>query len=152
MISFDFQDDWQVWQDTISWFGNPTGPQASPVYMCGLGTVPGPIPSVDGHRRCDPMAAPIVIHNNPQPNHSHQPHQQHQQQQQSQDPVCYGTEEFIDLDMLINYVADQHSGTNDPVPPDVYTTDKSYYNRYTYIIKYHAYVFFELNIKRFDNY
>lgn len=159
-----------MWQDNISWLGNPTGPQASPVYMCGSGTVPESIPLVDGirsvtgsvpleddlrpvpgwvplvdclrpvprsipleddlrpttesiplvddQRRCDAMA--IVGNGNHHVHHDTHHHQQ-QQQQQPQDPVCYGTEEFIDLDMLINYVADQHSGTNDPVSPDVMT-------------------------------
>lgn len=129
LISFLFllQDDWQVWQDTISWLGNPTGPQASPVYMCGSGTVPGLVPSTDGHRRGYSMAPDVD-------NHSLDDAQHHQHQPPPQDPVGYGTEEFIDLDMLINYVADQHSGSNDPVPPDVmmttYATDKSYYSRY----------------------
>ncbi|VVC34837.1 Hypothetical protein CINCED_3A015469 [Cinara cedri] len=116
-------DDWQVWQDTIFWLGNPTAPQASPVYMCGSGTVPGPIvpsstDSFDQH----------VNHHIQQ-----QPSNHHQNQQPLQDPstAVYGTEEFIDLDMLINYVADQHSsGTNDPAPSDAiaHATDKSYYS------------------------
>ncbi|XP_025405545.1 Krueppel-like factor luna isoform X2 [Sipha flava] len=161
------EDDWQVWQDTISWLGNPMGPQASPVYICGSGTVPefipltdslrpvprsipleddlqpvprsipleddlrsvpgsipleddlrpvpGSIPLIDGHRRCDAMA--ILDNGNHHVNHD----TQHHNQQQPHDPVCYGTDEFIDLDMLINYVADQHSGTGDPVSPDVMT-------------------------------
>lgn len=114
-----------MWQDTISWLGNPTGPQASPVYMCGSGTVPGLAPSTDSHRRCDPMATDVS-------NHPLDDVQHHQPLPPPLDPVAY--EEFIDLDMLINYVADQHSGTNDPVPPDAmmtnYATDKSYYSRY----------------------
>ncbi|KAL4103953.1 hypothetical protein QTP88_019270 [Uroleucon formosanum] len=122
------EDDWQVWQDTISWLGNPTGPQASPVYMCGSGTVLGLAPSMDNHRRYDPMAPDVGNH--PLDNAQHQQHQN-----PPQDSAVYGTEEFIDLDMLINYVADQHSGTNDPVPPDstmaTYAMDKSYYSRLT---------------------
>ncbi|XP_022179958.1 Krueppel-like factor luna [Myzus persicae] len=120
------EDDWQVWQDTISWLGNPAAPQASPVYMCGSGTVPGLAPSTDSHRRCDPMAPDVG-------NHPLDDAQHHQHLDSPSDAVPY--EEFIDLDMLINYVADQHSGTNDPVPPDAmmttYAADKPYYNRLT---------------------
>lgn len=121
------QEDWQVWQDTMTWLGNPMGPQASPVYMCGSGTIPAGlavvsatavVPSADSQCRCDPIATPlasVIGHTD-----HHQP------------DAGYGTEEFIDLDMLINYVADQHNGTTNPsMPLDVvnYVTDKPYYSR-----------------------
>lgn len=132
------QDDWQAWQETISWLGNPTGPQASPVYMCGSGTVPGTVPSAVGHGDCGgslPLHTQHHLHHHH--HHLHSPQQQPQppqpQPQTAQDPIGYGTEEFIDLDMLINYVADQHNGgANDPVPPDVmtaYTAGDKYYSK-----------------------
>lgn len=102
--------------------------------MGGSGTVPGLIPlAADGHRRADSgLLLPVAAGDRNDGAGS----QQHTQQQQPaddgpHDPVDYG--ELMDLDSLLNYVADQHNGgASDPVPPDVmaYTTEKSYYSRY----------------------
>lgn len=91
-------------QETLFSLGNPMGPQASPVYMCT-------VPLIDDHRRNDPMTAPsrapVVDERN---QYQQQPLSPHQQQAQPQDTqTSYGSDELIDLDMLINTAADQHS-------------------------------------------
>lgn len=95
-------------QEALFSLGNPMGPQASPVYMCT-------VPLVDDPRRNDPLTASspapvadegIQYQQPPQPQSQPQP----QAQPQPQDTqVGYGSDELIDLDMLINTAADQHS-------------------------------------------
>lgn len=92
------QDDWPFMQETLFSLGNPTGPQALPVYMCT-------VPLVEDHRRSDPMTA-----SSPVPVAGEGNQYQPQPQPQPQDTqVGYGSDELIDLDMLINTAADQHS-------------------------------------------
>ncbi|PNF31412.1 hypothetical protein B7P43_G04060 [Cryptotermes secundus] len=72
----------QMWQDIESiLLGQPTPPQASPVSVCGSGTMP--IQRID-----------------PQPHHT---------EYAEADQMSYQAEEFVDLDMLINHAAEQHS-------------------------------------------
>ncbi|XP_054290520.1 Krueppel-like factor 6 [Macrosteles quadrilineatus] len=69
----------KMWQDIENFLlAQPTPPQASPVSICGSGTVP--VTTVT-------TATAAVI----------------------QGPVGYQAEEFVDLDMLINSAAEQHS-------------------------------------------
>ncbi|KDR23640.1 Krueppel-like factor 2 [Zootermopsis nevadensis] len=83
-----------MWQDIESiLLGQPPPPQASPVSLCGSGTV-------------------VVTR------------VEQQQQQQPEfgetDHSSYQAEEFVDLDMLINHAAEQHSYYTPPPPhPDI---------------------------------
>lgn len=91
--------------------------------------MPGLIPLAEVHRRTDNLLLPVTAVDR-DGNSGNQHPQEHQPADGPHDPVDYG--ELMDLDSLLNYVADQHNGgTNDPVPPDVmaYATDKSYYSR-----------------------
>ncbi|KAJ9595186.1 hypothetical protein L9F63_013544 [Diploptera punctata] len=83
-----------MWQDIESiLLGQPTPPQASPVSLCGSGTV---------------LVTRVDL----------QQSQQHQQQTEyaEADQLNYQAEEFVDLDMLINHAAEQHSFYSTPHP------------------------------------
>ncbi|XP_069692944.1 Krueppel-like factor 1 [Periplaneta americana] len=90
MTSEIFQDMWQDIESIL--LGQPTPPQASPVSLCGSGTV-------------------LVARADPAPPTPTQPQPQAQTQGQGPetDQLSYQAEEFVDLDMLINHAAEQHS-------------------------------------------
>jgi len=77
----------QMWQDIESiLLGQPAPPQASPVSLCGSGTVQV--------TRVDPTL--------------------HQPEYGEAEQLSYQAEEFVDLDMLINHAAEQHSFYSPP--------------------------------------
>ncbi|XP_047102605.1 Kruppel-like factor 2 [Schistocerca piceifrons] len=85
-----------MWQDIESILLNqPAAPQASPVSLCASWTVLGPpsppLPPPP------PQAAPTAIGTPSYPDVD------------EDEPLAYQGEEFVDLDMLINYAAEQHN-------------------------------------------
>ncbi|XP_068082109.1 dendritic arbor reduction protein 1-like [Anabrus simplex] len=93
-----------MWQDIESiLLGQPTPPQASPV---SLAPASPPVRGVS--EESTPPSAPVSTTAATPPQHHHMITSGYAEPEE-EDQLAYQGEEFVDLDMLINYAAEQHS-------------------------------------------